>query len=72
MTYTALWKLCKQSGCQPTCLPLLGVNLRGGLAHARGGGGYGDVYKEDIKDHTVAVKAIRCYPKDLKTITKVL
>jgi hypothetical protein len=48
----------------------LGVNLRGGLA--RGGGGYGDVYKEDIKDHTVAVKAIRCYQKDLKTITKVL
>jgi len=48
----------------------LGVNLRGGLA--RGGGGYGDVYKEDIKDHTVAVKAIRCSQKDLKTITKVL
>ena len=69
MTY-ALWKLCKQSGCQPTCLPLLGVNLRGGPP--RRGGGYGDVYKEDIKDHTVAVKAIRCSQKDLKTITKVL
>jgi len=57
----ALIRLSRLSGLYPECLVLRGVKRTGNCAVA--GGGFGEVWKGAIKQHAIAIKALRVYGK---------
>lgn len=66
----ALVKLSRDSGLYPKCLVLHGVDLNS--KDPQESGRFGDVWKEQINGHTVAIKVVRTYVKsDLNEVAKV-
>jgi len=65
----ALVKLSRDAGLYPKCLVLRGLHINSKDPHDSGR--FGDVWKEQINGHTVAVKVIRTYVRsDMNEVAK--
>ena len=70
MLYEALLKLSKDTGMHPEYLVLSDIDLYG--KDPAMSGGHGDVWKIDMRGHSVAVKVVRSYvTSDVQKIAKV-
>jgi hypothetical protein len=66
----ALIKLSRESRLYPKCLLLHGIDFTS--KDPLESGGFGDIYKEVIRGHEVALKVVRIYVKsDVDKIAKV-
>lgn len=70
LNLSALIKLSKTSGLYPKCLVLTGI--QSAEENAIDGGGFGDVWKGQFRNHMIAMKVLRVYVKsDIKELLKV-
>lgn len=68
--FRALVKLSKESGAYPAYLVLSGVDLHS--KEPQESGAFGDIWKEELHGHKVAIKVVRKYVKsDVEKIAKV-